>query len=95
MLSDETSSLPSRNRRGNYEEESMRKKIAVIAVSATLFLGLSIPALAVAEPNGENCVGASASSAPKPGFGPVVSEIANSAPGAVAALIGVIRAAGC
>ena len=73
----------------------MRKKIAVVAVSATLFLGLSIPALAVAEPNGENCVGASASSAPKPGFGPVVSEIANSAPGAVAALIGNIRAAGC
>ena len=73
----------------------MRKKIAVVAVSATLFLGLSIPALAVAEPNGENCVGASASLAPKPGFGPVVSEIANGAPGAVAALIGGIRAAGC
>jgi hypothetical protein len=73
----------------------MRKKIAVVAVSATLFLGLSIPALAVAEPNGKNCVGASASSAPKPGFGPVVSEIANIAPGAVAALIGDIKAAGC
>ena len=73
----------------------MRKKITLIAVSATLFLGLSVPAMAVAEPNGENCVGASASSAPKPGFGPVVSEIANSAPGAVAALIGDIGAAGC
>ena len=56
---------------------------------------LAAPALAVAEPNGKNCVGASASSAPHPGFGPVVSEIAKSAPGAVAALVGGIRAAGC
>ena len=73
----------------------MRKKIAVVAVSATLVLGLSIPALAVAEPNGKNCVGTSASSAPKPEFGPVVSGIANGAPGAVAALIGGIRTRGC
>ena len=41
MLSDETSSLPFRDGRGNYEEESMRKKIAVVAVSASLVLGLS------------------------------------------------------
>ena len=77
----------------------MRKKIAVVvfvvALSATLIFGLSVPALAAAECNGENAVGASASSAPKPGFGPVVSEIANSAPGAVAALIDDILVAGC
>ena len=64
---------------------------AVVLAVATM----GAPALAVAEPNGENCFGASASSAPKPGFGPVVSGIAKSAPGAVAALVGDIRAAGC
>ena len=73
----------------------MKKLIAALLISTTLFLGAATAALAAAEPNGENCVGASASSAPKPGFGPVVSEIAKSAPGAVRALIGDINAAGC
>ncbi len=72
-----------------------KRAVGFLAAVVLAVAALSAPALAVAEPNGENCVGASASSAPKPGFGPVVSEIAKSAPGAVAALIGDIRAAGC
>lgn len=66
--------------------------VSVVVLSVALF---GAPALADAEPNGNNCVGASASSAPKPGFGPVVSEIAKGNPGAIASLVGDIRAAGC
>lgn len=74
----------------------MRKRIVGFVVVVVLALaGLGTPALAEAEPNGRNCVGASASSAPKPGFGSVVSEIAKSDAGAIAELVGNIRAAGC
>lgn len=74
----------------------MRKRIVGFLVVVMMAItALTSPALADAEPNGENCVGASASSAPKPGFGEVVSEIATSEPGAIATLVGDIRAGGC
>lgn len=74
----------------------MRKRvIGFLAIVVMTFTALGTPALADAEPNGNNCVGASASSAPKPGFGPIVAEIAKSEPGAIATLVGDIRAAGC
>lgn len=66
--------------------------VAVVALSLPVLGG---PAMADAEPNGRNCVGVSASSAPKPGFGTVVSEIAKSEPGAIANLVGDIRGGGC
>ena len=62
-----------------------------------LFLGLfaalaitAAPAVAAASPtqNGHNCVGATDSSLAGPGFGGLVSGLAHSAPGAIAASLG-------
>ena len=74
----------------------MKKRvIAIVAATAFAVSALGAPVLADASDNGHNCVGASASSANPPGFGPEVASIAKSGPGAVAALIATIRAEGC
>lgn len=76
-------------------EVHMRKIIVGIMLTAA---SATAPALASAEPppNGRNCVGvADSAGARAGGFGAVVSDIATSSPGAIAASLEAFVSANC
>ena len=73
----------------------MRKMIVGIVLTAATVTG---PAIASAEPppNGRNCVGvADSAGARAGGFGQVVSDIATSSPGAIAASLEAFVTVNC
>ena len=76
-------------------EVGMRKIIAGLMIAAAT---ATVPVIASAEPppNGRNCVGlADSAGAHAGGFGQVVSDIATSSPGAIAASLEAFVGANC
>lgn len=72
------------------------------ALGATLSMVLAVPgvgfagqAFADATPNNNNCLGAGISEGVPPGVGPVVSDLAQTSPGAVAGAVHLIRDVFC
>jgi hypothetical protein len=77
------------------EEVRMRRIIVGLAITAAT---VAAPGIASAQPtpNGRNCVGvADSAGARAGGFGPVVSGIATSGPGAIAASLEAFVSAYC